>query len=155
VAETDALDRLLVVAEAEGALGPERLADFALGLRERARLVLEDRVRPLEQRVRELETSAAALEKESAWRRETAAALEAQVSRLKQEGQRERAAHEQAAAALGEAQAAHGGLLQHHREVVGQVVQRLEAAAKLPWWRFRACRALLAEAAALFARELA
>jgi chromosome segregation ATPase len=189
VAETDALDRLLAVAETEGALGPERLADFAAGLRERARLVLEERIRPLEGRVKDLESSATVLEKENAWRRETAAALEAQVSWLRQQedglrqqlealrGELEasrkqgedlrvaleaertgaeglRAAREQAVSALQESDAVHDRLLAHHRRVVDRAIQVFSVAASLPFWRFRARRSLLTEAASQFAQEL-
>ena len=60
----DALDRLLELARAEGAGSAEGAAAFAGGLRERARLVLEERVGPLQERIR-------ALEREAAWRRES------------------------------------------------------------------------------------
>lgn len=183
MAETDALDRLLAVAEAEGALGPEGTAAFAQGLRERARLVLEDRVLPLERRVRDLESAVAALEKENAWRRETTSSLEAQVAWLKEqeqglrasldesrregealrvaldgtrnEAEKLRVARDQGATLLVESQAVHDRLLAHHRHVVEGAVRQFATAASLPLWKFRACRAQLRDAAAQFARELA
>lgn len=62
------LERLLALAEQEGALGPGRLEAFARGLRERAALILEERVE--------------ALERESRWLRENRDAASAAHDRL-------------------------------------------------------------------------
>jgi phage shock protein A len=143
----DALERLLERAHAEGAWKPEGLAAFAEGLRERARLVLDERITPLEERIRALALSVASLERENAWRREAMQGLEAEVAGLKGEAQALRAGWDSATAS-------HGALLAHHRDVVSRAVQRFASAATLPVWRFRTCRTLLADSAALFAREL-
>lgn len=146
--ETDILDRLLRLADVEGALTGDGLAAFAEGLRERARLVLHERVQPLEERIQALEAAVAALEKETAWRSEAMAALAAEIGGLKAE-----------AAALGgerdRASSAHTDLLAHHRDVMSRAVECFAAAARLPVWKFRECRALLNEAALLFDRERA
>lgn len=144
---TDALDRLLELVRSEGTTSAEGLAAFADGLRERASLVLEERVRPLEERIRALEVSVASLEREAAWRQEAMAGLEAEVAGLKGEAQ---ALHE----AWDTAAASHEKLLAHHRDVVSRAVQRFAAAALLPAWKFRSCRTLLQDSAALFAREI-
>lgn len=143
----DALDRLLELVRSEGTSSAEGLAAFADGLRERARLVLEERVRPLEERISALEVSVASLEREAAWRQEAMAALEAEVAGLKGEALALREAWDTAAAS-------HEKLLAHHRDVVSRAVQRFAAAASLPVWKFRSCRTLLQDSAALFAREI-
>ena len=139
--ETDILDRLLRAADAEGALTGDSLAAFAEGLRERARLVLHERVQPLELRIQALEAAVASLEKETAWRRQAMTALEAEAAALG--GERDRAS------------TAHTDLLAHHRDVMSRAVERFASAARLPFWKFRECRALLNEAALLFERERA
>jgi len=149
VTETDALDRLLQVAEAEGALtAGGGLAGFAEGLRARAGLVLDERVRPLERRIEDLEVAVAALEKENAWRGQAMAALEVEIGRLKAEAEALRAERDRSSSA-------HEALLAHHRDVVSRAVERFATAAQLPFWKLRECRALLNEAAALFGRERA
>lgn len=142
----DALDRLLELAHAEGAWSAEGLAAFAGGLRERARLVLEERVEPLHERIRGLEQSVAALEREVAWRQEAMAGLHSELAALKGEAQALCEARDTATAS-------HDRLLAHHRDVVARASQRFAAAAELPPWRFRTSRALLRESAALFATE--
>jgi hypothetical protein len=144
---SDALDRLLELVRSEGMPSGEGLAAFAGGLRERARLVLEERVRPLEARIRALEVSVASLEREAAWRQEAMTGLEAEVAGLKGEAQSLQQAWDTAAAS-------HEKLLAHHRDVVSLAVQRFAAAASLPVWKFRSCRMLLQDSAALFAREI-
>jgi hypothetical protein len=141
VTETDILDRLLRVADGEGALTADGLAAFAEGLRERARLVLHERVQPLELRIQALEAAVASLEKETDWRRQAMTALEAEAAALG--GERDRAS------------AAHTDLLAHHRDVMSRAIERFAAAARLPFWKFRECRVLLNEAALLFDRERA
>lgn len=144
----DALDRLLERARAEGAWSGEGFVAFADGLRERARIVLEERVAPLEERIGALERSVASLEREAAWRREAMKGLEAEVANLKGEARALRAGWDAATAS-------HATLLAHHRDVVSRAVERFTSAAVLPVWKFRTCRALLADSAALFAREIA
>ena len=164
----DALDRLLELVRGEGTSSAEGLAAFADGLRERARLVLEERVRPLEERIRALEVSVASLEREAAWRQEAMAGLEVSVASLEREAawrqeamaglEAEVAGLKGEALALREAwdtaAASHEKLLAHHRDVVSRAVQRFAAAALLPVWKFRSCRTLLQDSAALFAREI-
>jgi chromosome segregation ATPase len=150
----DALDRLLELARAEGAGSAEGLAAFAGGLRERARLVLEERVGPLQDRIGELE-------RETAWRRASMAGLEAEKAGLQADLtalQAELAGIKREMHALREAwdttTASHEKLLAHHRDVIARAVERFGAAAELPPWRFATCRSLLRESAALFAAEL-
>ena len=57
----DVLEEILTAALREKALAPETIGDFAAGLRDRARIVLDERLRPVQERV-------ATLEKENAWR---------------------------------------------------------------------------------------
>jgi uncharacterized protein (DUF3084 family) len=57
----DVLEEILSAALHEKAFAEDGIADFAAGLRDRARLILEERLRPLQDR-------ADALEKENAWR---------------------------------------------------------------------------------------
>jgi hypothetical protein len=80
------------LAAAENALEGPGLAAFATALNERARLILEERVRGLERELawrREtiagLEEKVLALEKEDSWRRETIAGLEEKVLALEKE----------------------------------------------------------------------
>jgi peptidoglycan hydrolase CwlO-like protein len=138
-------------------LSAEGLAAFAGGLRERARLVLEERIEPLQQRIRALEQSVAALERENAWREQTMAGLQAELAALQGETQAQLAALEGETQALREARdtaaASHDRLLAHHRDVVARASHRFAAAAALPPWKFRTCRSLLREAAAQFATE--
>jgi phage shock protein A len=143
----DALDRLLELARAEGAWSAEGFAAFARGLRERARLVLDERVAWLEEHTRALEAALATLEREVAWRQETMAGLERELAALKDEAQALKAGWD-------EATASHEKLLAHHRGVVSYAVQRLNQAAALPVWKLRSGRKLLEESAALLAREL-
>jgi len=143
----DPLDRLLELAGAEGAWSAAGFAAFADGLRERARLVLEERVTPLEQRIRALEDEVAALEREVAWRQETMAGLEHEREDLKAEARALQAGWDAAAAS-------HEKLLAHHREVLARAVGLFKEAAALPFWKLRSGRRLLGDSAALFAREL-
>lgn len=144
----DLLDRLLDVAAREKPLKTEDVRAFGPALRERARLILEERVRPLEERLAALEKENAwrreameGLEKENAWmRREQIGSLKNEIDALRSEGQT--------------ASAAHDRLLAHHRAVLGRVVEALrEASAALPWG-FRRARELLAELAAALGREI-
>jgi chromosome segregation ATPase len=69
----DPLDRILRAALDEKALGPGTLDRFARALKDRAAVVLAERVRPLEER-------AAALEKENEWRAGIISGLEAEIA---------------------------------------------------------------------------
>ena len=57
----DVLEQILSTALHEKAIAEDRVAEFAAGLRDRARLILEERLRPFQDRVD-------TLEKENAWR---------------------------------------------------------------------------------------
>jgi chromosome segregation ATPase len=57
----DVLEEILSAALRENAIAAGSITDFAAGLKDRARLILEERLRPVEERV-------ATLEKENAWR---------------------------------------------------------------------------------------
>jgi chromosome segregation ATPase len=57
----DVLEEILSAALREKAIAAGSITDFAAGLKDRARLILEERLRPVEERV-------ATLEKENAWR---------------------------------------------------------------------------------------
>jgi hypothetical protein len=117
----DPLADVLDLARREGALQGEALVAFADALRERARLVLAERVKPLEDRVRQLEAEAASLRKETDWRRESAE----------------------------QASDAHGALLAHHRELVERVATELVSIASLSPLRARQARRRLRALAAL------
>jgi chromosome segregation ATPase len=139
----DLLDAVLDLAAREGALDEEGRRAFARGFRDRARLVLEERLAPVLER-------AAALEKETAWRAETVAALEAERAALREDLAKAATAHdrllaqdlerrEHVAAVEAErasleaewrrATEAHARLLDHHRAVLADVASILEAAA--------------------------
>jgi chromosome segregation ATPase len=77
----DALDEILSVALHEKAIAPDSIADFAAGLRDRARLILDERLRPFQDR---MET----LEKENAWRAEAIASLTDENARVNDENGR-------------------------------------------------------------------
>ena len=113
MSDGDLLDRVLLAALAEGALDPERVASFAAGLRERAQRILDERLKPVEQR-------AAAFERESRWKQEVIAGIEEEIRRLRAEME-----------ALGregdKAAQAHDRLLAHHRDVLRNVVEVLDA----------------------------
>ena len=144
----DLLDAVLALAwdeRAEGALA------FGEGLRDRARLILEERLRPVEER-------AAAFEKECAWRAESMRSLEATL-------ENERALWGEKTSALeGEIDAlrtegvrsaeAHDRLLSHHRVLMEQVVESLSGVAELLPWRPGRAKARLAALAGLLRREL-
>jgi hypothetical protein len=131
VADTpDPLDRLLHLVLAEGALEADSLEAFAEALRERAGLVLEERLRPLEQRNRGLVKRIEAQDRELAWLRET-------VEKLKL------------------AEQAHDRLLAHHRAVLEKIVAAVErAVARLPRLGGGEARQQLAELVALIEKEL-
>jgi chromosome segregation ATPase len=74
----DVLEEILSSALHEKAIAPDGIADFAAGLRDRARLILEDRLRPLQDRI---ET----LEKENAWRAASVESLTDENARVREE----------------------------------------------------------------------
>jgi chromosome segregation ATPase len=132
---SDPLRDVLELASREGALQGEGLEAFAEALRERARLVLAERVEPLEDRIRALEESVRALEAETAWRRESMEALEMSARGLDQE--------------LRRAQDAHGALLAHQRELVERVAAELLSVAALSPLQVREARRRLRDLAGL------
>jgi chromosome segregation ATPase len=90
--DSDSLDRILNIAFAEGSLQPDRLHAFATTLRERARLILAERLEALDIRIatltRETEWQAgiiAGLEHEQAWRTESMKDMETTVNALRRE----------------------------------------------------------------------
>jgi hypothetical protein len=123
----DPLEAIVTRAAAEGVLTPERAASFARALRERAEIILAERVRPLEDKAASLDREVAwragqvaALERETAWRAGQVETLQKAVSDLQAEHH----------AAL----SAHDRLLEHHRRLVGEMVAALAAfSAGLPW----------------------
>ena len=139
---SDPLRDVLELASREGALQGEGLEAFAEALRERARLVLAERVSALEERVR-------ALEAETAWRRESMASLEAEVSWRRESME----ALEESVRGLGEelrrAQGAHAALLTHQRELVERVAAELLSVAALSPLRIREARRRLRDLAGL------
>ena len=164
----DTLDRIVELARQEGALTPAKLGRFLGALRDRARLVLEERVEPLAKRAdafekeshwraeiqrgleeealwrlelqRGLEQSVAALEKELEWRGEVRRGLEVEIESLRAEW---RSAAE-----------AHDRLLAHHRLVLAAVVQNLEDVTPQLPWSYKRARARIAELAAALRKEL-
>ena len=85
MAQAELLKDVLDLARREKALEGEALVAFASALRERARLVLAERIAPLEERIRALEAHARAVDEENAWRREAMAGLERSVRALEED----------------------------------------------------------------------
>jgi chromosome segregation ATPase len=77
----DVLEEILSAALREKAIAAESITDFAAGLRERARLVLDERLRPVQDRV-------ATLEKENAWRASAIDSLTDENARVTDENRR-------------------------------------------------------------------
>jgi len=164
----DLLADVLQLARKEGALTGKGLVAFVHALRERAALVIEERLEPLLARVQQLEEQVRGLEQDVAWRRETLAQLEQEnawrretLARLQQENawHRDTVAHlqrdhEQSSALLTSTVAAHEGLLVHHRGVLARVVAELATVAQLPWWRRATARRRLSALADLLRSEL-
>ena len=165
----DVLEEILSAALREKAIAAESITDFAAGLRDRARLILEERLRPVQERV-------ATLEKENAWRasaiesltdenarvREEHARLQDERERLQDESRRlqdeRRRLKEELEGVRAEWRTAsdtHDRLLVHHRSVLrGAAASLLEIGALPPWKRGRA-RARLADLAAALGRDTA
>jgi len=76
VTAPDLLADVLQLARKEGALTGKGLVAFVHALRERAVLVIEERLGPLQARVQQLEEQVRGLERDVAWRRETLEQLE-------------------------------------------------------------------------------
>ena len=156
------LDALLRIALEEGTLTPETLPEFVRGLRERAALVLQERVAGLEEHVANLEREVGwrgaeqqRLEGEIAWRKGSLAELETKVAWLEGEVAAARQlleATEQLLEAtkqrLESASSAHDRLLDHHRALIGEVVAQLEQLGAAPAWRWLRVRRMLRELAA-------
>ena len=129
----DVLDKLLHVGLEEQLLDPEGIRRFSEALRDRAQLVLAERVAPLTDKL-------TALEKESGWLRSQQHALEKEIEKLRAEGAKASEAHER--------------LLEHHRTLVGDVVAELTSlAGQLPWG-YRAVRERLGELGQRLSKEL-
>lgn len=126
----DVLEEILFAAVHEKAIAEGSIAGLAAGLRDRARLILEERLRPVEAR-------AQALEKENAWRARTMDGLAGEIRGLKQEIEGLRAEWRTASAA-------HDRLLDHHRSVLRGAAESLAAVSALPFWRRGQARARLA-----------
>jgi chromosome segregation ATPase len=182
VTEKDSLDRIVELARQEGALDRRKLRRFLGALRDRARLVLEERVEPLAKRadayekearwraeVQEgLEAAVASLEKESRWHKEAMEGLEARVAGLQAElvwrAEEVEARRAEVGRLMAEreglreewrtASATHDRLLAHHRSVVARVAEALETV--IPWlpWSYKRARTRIAELAAALRKEL-
>jgi chromosome segregation ATPase len=85
VAQADLLRDVLELAHKEKALEGEALVSFATALRDRANLVLAERIEPLDERIRSLEARAHSVDRENAWRREAMQGLEERVRGLEGE----------------------------------------------------------------------
>jgi uncharacterized protein (DUF3084 family) len=77
----DVLEEILSAALREKAIAQDGIADFAAGLRDRARLILDERLRPLQDHVD-------TLEKENAWRAASIEGLTGENERVKDENGR-------------------------------------------------------------------
>jgi hypothetical protein len=132
----DPLEALLEIGKREGALAGDSLGAFATALRDQARRIVEERVRPARER-------AAAFEKEAAWLRGLVENRDREIGSLRADKAR---CDEEAARARSDGRVAadaHDRLLAHHKAVLGQAAGTIEAAATaLPWWRGAARRQL-------------
>jgi septal ring factor EnvC (AmiA/AmiB activator) len=167
----DPLDAILELAVQEGALSRETLPEFARALRERAALVLGERVAGLEEHVANLErelswrkqeqerleaeiawrkTNIEELEGKGAWLEENVARLEAENAWRKETGE---AAQREAVAALDNAKTAHDRLLDHHRTMLRELAARLQGLGSGPIWHIVRLRRQLRELAASLSGE--
>jgi septal ring factor EnvC (AmiA/AmiB activator) len=85
VSGADLLRDVLELASREKALEGDALMAFATALRDRAEVVLGERIGPLEDRIRLLEEHSRTVEAESAWRRQAMEGLEERVRGLETE----------------------------------------------------------------------
>ena len=174
MAQADLLRDVLELARKEKALEGDALVAFATALRDRARLVLAERIQAvdtenawrreamdgLEERVRglegekawareaiaTLEQRAGGLAAENAWRREAMTGLEERVRGLEAELQTLAGDHARATRA-------HAELMAHHGSVVRQVIAEALAVAALPWVHVRQARRRLTSLAELLRPE--
>ena len=172
--EADLLHDLLDLARREDLLEGENLEAFVRALRERASLILDERVRTVEaenawrkQSMEGLQERVAGLEAENAWHLETAAGLREAVRSLEAEKAWARETIEglqeavqgltdEKASLVSERQkaiAAHQELLAHHRDVVRQVVREVLAVSSLSVLRARQARRRLRALADLLGPE--
>lgn len=77
----DVLEDILSAALREGAIAADSIPDFAAGLKDRARVILEERLRPFQDRV-------ATLEKENDWRASAITSLTEENARVVEENGR-------------------------------------------------------------------
>lgn len=152
--DADPLAGFLRLAQREGALEGEGLGVFMTSLRERAELVIADRLGRLETKLRALETenngkreAIAALETERAWLRQTIENLEGvkarqgqTVATLEADAVALRRAVEAAGEERNKASAAHESLLTHHRELMARLASQLDEIAGLSPLRAREIR---------------
>jgi hypothetical protein len=168
VKEKDSLDRIVELAADEGALDRGKVRRFLDALRDRARLILAERVAPVVARADAFEKESRwraevqqGLEAELAWRVEVQAGLEAElawrvgeVETLRAEADRLKAEIEGLRQEWRTASAAHDRLLSHHRSLVARVAESLETV--VPWlpWSYKRARARIEELAAALREEL-
>jgi len=181
VTKADLLHDLLDLARREDLLEGENLEAFVRALRERASLILDERVRTAEvdnawrkEAMDGLQERVRGLEAENTWRRETVAALENAVQHLGEEkaAQEEalrrlvedKAAQEEVLQRLVEEKAsiegerqnathAHDTLLVHHRDVLRQVIREVLAVSSLSVVQTRQVRRRLLALAELLRAE--
>jgi len=181
VTKADLLHDLLDLARREDLLEGENLEAFVRALRERASLILDERVRTAEvdnawrkEAMDGLQERVRGLEAENTWRRETVAALEDAVQHLGEEkvAQEEalrrlvedKAAQEEVLQRLVEEKAsiegerqnathAHDTLLVHHRDVLRQVIREVLAVSSLSVVQTRQARRRLLALAELLRAE--
>ena len=179
--KADLLHDLLDLARREDLLEGENLEAFVRALRERASLILDERVRTAEvdnawrkEAMDGLQERVRGLEAENTWRRETVAALEDAVQHLGEEkvAQEEalrrlvedKAAQEEVLQRLVEEKAsiegerqnathAHDTLLAHHRDVLRQVIREVLAVSSLSVVQTRQARRRLLALAELLRAE--
>ena len=179
--KADLLHDLLDLARREDLLEGENLEAFVRALRERASLILDERVRTAEvdnawrkEAMDGLQERVRGLEAENTWRRETVAALEDAVQSLGEEkaAQEEalrrlvedKAAQEEVLRRLVEEKAsiegerqkatqAHDTLLVHHRDVLRQVIREVLAVSSLSVVQTRQARRRLIALAELLRAE--
>jgi hypothetical protein len=179
-APEDVLDQLLRVAHEQGALGPQGLPALSQALRERAEIILAERVATAEQRVQE---TAAAHDRLAEYHAAEVAGLRGELESLRAERDATvaglRAEREAAAAAhdrLAEyhtaevaglrselqslrsereaAVAAHIRLLDHHRAVLRDVLRLLQTGSSRLPWRALVVRRQLRDLARVLEKEI-
>ena len=166
--EKDSLERIVELARKEGALEGRKLRSFVEALRDRARLILDERVEPLAMRADAFEKESRwraeiqrGLEGETQWRREAMETLETRVAALEaentwrtKEGSRLLAEIECLREEWRTASAAHDRLLAHHRSLLARVAESLDTVTTWIPWSYKRARARIAELAATLRKEL-